>query len=132
MVKNLTPHPINIIGPDGENIATIAPEPTPARLAAQTVPADSIDGIATSHTVFGEPEGLPTPGHRCTICGGPGTFGVCDDPGCAAAAGPCFFVVSQLIKSALPERTDLLVPAEVVRDKSGAIIGCRSLGREVV
>ena len=88
-----------------EEITTIAPEPVPARLRATTVPAESVDGIATSRTVFGEPEGLPE-----------------------AEAGT-FFIVSQIIKSALPSRADLLVPAEVVRDKSGNIIGCRSLGR---
>jgi hypothetical protein len=32
------------------------------------------------------------------------------------------------VKSALPERIDLLVPAEMVRDKEGNIIGCQSLG----
>lgn len=105
MIKNLTPHPINIIGPAGELVATIAPESAPARLAAKTVPADPINGIATSKTVFGEPEGLPS------------------------VTDGTWLVVSQIIKSALPGRQDLLVPAEVVRDKSGAIIGCRSLGR---
>jgi len=104
MIRNLTPHPINIIGPEGA-IATIAPEPIPARLAANTVSAEPIDGVPTSKTVFGEPEGLP-----------------------AAVAGT-WLIVSQIIKSALSERTDLLVPAEVVRDDTGRIIGCRSLGR---
>ena len=40
-----------------------------------------------------------------------------------------FYIVSQLVKNALPDRTDLLVPAEVVRDGNGNIIGCKSLGR---
>ena len=105
MIKNLTPHPIMIVGADNEVIATIQPEPTPPRLKATTVPAEPVDGIATSQTVFGAPEGLPE------------------------AVEGTFLVVSQIIKSALPGRADLLVPAEVVRDKSGNIIGCRSLGR---
>ena len=66
---------------------------------------DSIDGIRTSYTVFGEPEGLPD------------------------FKDGVFYVVSQLVKSALPNRKDLLVPAEVVRDEKGQIIGCKSLGR---
>ena len=107
MIKNLTPHPIMIVGADADNevIATIQPEPTPARLKTTTVPAEPVDGIATSRTVFGNPSGLPE------------------------AVEGTFLIVSQIIKSALPSRADLLVPAEVIRDKSGNIIGCRSLGR---
>jgi len=105
MIKNLTPHPVNICDGSGAVIATIMPETTPARLAAKVEAAEMIDGIATSQTVFGEPENLP------------------------AQADSVWFIVSQIIKSAQVGRTDLLVPAEVVRDKSGNIIGCRSLGR---
>lgn len=36
-------------------------------------------------------------------------------------------IVSQLVKSACLERYDLVVPAEVVRDNEGKIIGCKSL-----
>ena len=75
------------------------------RLKATTVADEPIAGIPTSRTVFGEPEGLP------------------------AYQEDTYYIVSQLVKSALPERADLLVPAEVVRDESGNIIGCRSLGR---
>lgn len=33
------------------------------------------------------------------------------------------------VKNACPVRKDLLVPAEVVRDADGNIVGCKSLGR---
>jgi hypothetical protein len=36
------------------------------------------------------------------------------------------YIVSQLVQDALPDRTDLMVPAEVVRDESGRIVGCKS------
>jgi hypothetical protein len=39
-----------------------------------------------------------------------------------------YYIVSQLVKSALPHRFDLLVPAEIVRNSAGIIIGCKSLG----
>lgn len=38
-----------------------------------------------------------------------------------------FYIVSQLVKSVLPQRTDLLVPKQIVRDSQGNIIGCKRL-----
>ena len=101
-IRNYTPHPINILGEHG--IITI-PSTGLIRLKATTVADEHIMCCPTSRTVFGEPEGLP-PYEEGT-----------------------YYIVSQLVKSALPERADLLVPAEVVRDEGGNIIGCRSLGR---
>ena len=101
-IKNYTPHPVNIIGSNG---TTTIPSTGLIRLQATTVADEPINGIPTSYTAFGEPEGLP-PYEEGT-----------------------YYIVSQIVKSALPERADLLVPAEVVRDEAGNIIGCRSLGR---
>ena len=103
-ILNLTPHPINIIGKNREEIVTIEPSGAPIRLKTNTIPAGNHAGINLTKTVFGEPEGLPEQK---------------DDK---------LIIVSQLIKSALPARTDLVVPAEVVRDKKGRILGCKSLG----
>lgn len=103
-IINLTPHEITIVGEGGNILRTIAPEATPARLKVSTVKGHPIDGVPTSITVFGEPENLPEP------------------------KWAVWLIVSQLIKSALPGRLDLLVPAEVVRDEKGNVIGCKSLG----
>ena len=103
-IVNCTPHPVHIVDADGNVVRTIEPNGTPIRLASRTVPAGEHDGIALSKTEFGEPVGLPDPEE--------GTL----------------FIVSQIVKNALPERRDLVVPAEVVRDDKGQIIGCRSLG----
>lgn len=103
-LKNLTPHPIHIVDADGNVIKTI-PSSGLVRLKATTVDAGPIvDDVKITMTQFGEPEGLPE------------------------AEDGVFLIVSQLVKSALPKRNDLLVPAEVVRDASGNIVGCRSLG----
>ena len=102
-IRNFTPHPINIIGIDGEEIATFQPEGL-VRLQAVTETAGNHAGIPLSRTVFGKPEGLPE------------------------AEEGTLLIVSQIVKSALPDRLDLVVPAEVVRDKAGRIVGCRSLG----
>ena len=102
-IFNMTPHPVNILDAEGKEIASFEPEGT-IRLKAITEGVGKIAGIPISKTVFGEPEGLPE-----------------QDAG-------TYYIVSQIVKTALPERGDLLVPAEVERDDSGRIIGCRSLG----
>lgn len=103
-IKNFTPHPITICNNAGEVIRVIQPEGL-VRLKAVTVPAGEIDGVPVTKTEFGQPEGLPE------------------------FKEGVFIVVSQLVKTALPSRSDLLVPAEVVRDEKGNIVGCKSLGR---
>ena len=102
MIVNKTPHQVNIVG--GPTFPA-CPKGELIRLKSETVPGAPIDGVPTSKTVFGDPIGLPKP-----IDG-------------------TWFIVSQLVKSACPDRDDLLVPAEVARNETGAIIGCRSLGR---
>ena len=101
-ILNMTPHPVNLI--TGNGTITL-PSAGQIRLASQTVPAGEINGIPLTRTEFGVPEGLPQ------------------------FVEGTYYIVSQLVKSALPERIDLLVPAEVVRDDQGRIVGCRSLGR---
>jgi hypothetical protein len=102
-VLNLTPHEINIVGADGVVIRTI-PSSGLVRLATTTASAGMVDGIPLTQTVFGDPEGLPE------------------------MADGAYFIVSSIVKAALPNRADLLVPSEMVRDADGRIIGCRSLG----
>lgn len=108
MITNLTPHGITVVKVEGEDldfITTFPPSGQVVRLATKSKQAEPIDGIPTIATTFGKPEGLPE-----------------EEEG-------KYYIVSNLIKSALPERTDLLVPAEVVRDSNGQIIGCQSFSR---
>lgn len=101
---NMTPHPIHIVNMEGQLLKTIESSGL-IRLKASTVDAGfQVDGVNITTTQFGEPEGLPE------------------------SEDGKFFIVSQIVKAALPERKDLLVPAEVVRDERGNIIGCASLG----
>ena len=103
IIKNLTPHPITIVNNE-DKIVRIIESSGLVRLTAKTVSQGKIDGIPLSKTVFGNPEGLPE------------------------FVEDTFIIVSQLVKTALPHTADLLVPAEVVRDKKGVILGCKSLG----
>ena len=102
-IKNLTPHAITIVYGRGKIVRVIESSGS-VRLASKTVSQGETDGIPLSKTVFGEPVGLPE-------------FN-CDT----------LLIVSQLVKNAFPMRSDLVVPAEMVRDEKGAILGCKSLG----
>ena len=98
-VINLTPHAITVVGHGEIPASGLVP-----RVAMQTRPVGLIGGLPTSKTEYGKVEGLPS-----------GIEGV-------------YFIVSQMLKSACPDRVDLLYPAELIRDESGNIIGCKSLG----
>ena len=102
-VINLTPHSITIVDGEGKVVRVIVSSGL-VRLTAKTVSQGEIDGIPLSKTVFGDPIGLPNFNSNTLL------------------------IVSQLVKTAFPMRSDLLVPAEVVRDEKGVILGCKSLG----
>lgn len=102
-ILNLTPHCINVVDSEGEALMSFPSEGI-ARLSTTTEVVGSVNGIPLTKTVFGEVEGLPEEKE--------GTF----------------IIVSAMVKSALPERHDLLVPGLQVRDDQGRVIGCKSLG----
>ena len=101
-IVNLTPHEITFVRESG-NIA-IPPSGDLARVSQKTEITGEIEGIPTTKTVYSEVEGLPKP-KEDTI-----------------------FIVSSLVASRVPERLDVFIPNESVRDEQGRIIGCKSLG----
>jgi len=103
MIRNFTPHPINILDVENNTTRTIE-SAGQIRLSMDTEIIGDIDGITTTRTIFGDPEGLPE------------------------QVDGTWLIVSQLVKSAVG-RGDMLVPADVVRNSQGQIIGCRSLGQ---
>lgn len=104
MILNATPHDVNLFIEynNGEvDIITFEPDLL-VRVAALTVPAGNCQGYPLTKTEYGEVEGLP-----------PFKEGT-------------YYIVSSLVKSACPNRADLLVPNELVRDEQGKIVGCKS------
>ena len=105
-IINLTKHEVNIVRPEGTY--TLEGVDKPARVKSQTEILGWMheNGFAfpVQRTNYGEVEGLPDP-----------------------VAGT-IYLVSSMVASALPERTDLVVPADRIKDSSGNITGCRSLG----
>ena len=102
---NLTPHTITFVNSEGNLMRIVEPSGSVARVKATTVVTGSIDGIPITETEFGEVEGLPD-----------------TEPG-------SIFIVSAIVAKRVPEREDVYVPNESVRDDNGRIIGCKSLGR---
>ena len=98
-VINLTPHAINVVGYEEIPASGVVP-----RVAMQTKVVVFVAGLPVSSTEYGKVEGLPE---------------VINDVA---------FIVSKMLKDACPDREDLLYPAELIRDKEGNIIGCKSLG----
>lgn len=101
MLINLTPHEIRIIRDDG-NI-TLPPSGTIARCTVTRKQVGSVDGIPINRTVFGAVEGLPEP------------------------TADTYYIVSAIVAQACPDRSDLLITDDAVRDDQGRIIGCRAL-----
>jgi hypothetical protein len=109
-IVNLTPHALNLMpaGPTGP-VVTIPPSGQVARCAVDRVQVDTVavDGITVpvNQTRFGEVSDLPDPQ--------PDTI----------------FVVSALVAQAVPDRQDVFIVDDAVRDEQGRIIGCRALAQ---
>jgi hypothetical protein len=107
-IINLTPHPLNLMpeGPDGPTV-TIPPSGQVARCTTSRVQVDTVtvDGIAipVNRTQFGTMTGLPDPQ--------PDTI----------------YIVSAVVAQAVPDRPDVFIVDDTVRDDRGRIIGARAL-----
>lgn len=112
---NLTPHAISLYDRNGER-HEVAPSGQIARVAQtrEDRPAfqlddpispdgDGISRFDTNYSTFGQVEGLPEP-----------------EKGVA-------YLVSALVMSAVPDRTDVFAPGELLRDAEGRVIGARGL-----
>ena len=97
-IINLTPHAITVVGN-----ATFAPSGAVARCASITSAAGSFDEIPLTSVSYGDVESLPAP-----------QKGV-------------LYVVSALVRAAVPSRKDVASPGDLLRDDKGNVIGCKSL-----
>jgi hypothetical protein len=95
---NLTPHAVVIVGGP-----SLPPSGSLARCAQVAAPAGEHAGVALSRVAFGAVEGLPEP-----------------EPGVV-------FVVSALVRAAVPHRSDVASPGDLVRNEAGQVVGCRNL-----
>ena len=106
-IVNLTPHDVTLFVSDDRKVtfpsyAGVRPIP---RVSSRTVSDGDIDGFPLTRTEYGEAENLPEPSE-----------GV-------------WYIVSAMVAGRCPDRKDLIIPNEAVRDEGGRIIGCKSFGR---
>lgn len=105
-VINLTPH--QVVCHVNDNVTlTIERESLYARVATTTESIEPILDLVGSfelpmfRTIYGEIENLPD------------------------VEDNTYYIVNRMVKTACPDRHDLLVPSGLVRDDNGVIIGCR-------
>lgn len=100
-IINLTPHAIKIMGDDG--IIEVPASGDVARVMTEETLLKVLHGVRIVKTTFGPVAGLPD------------------------AKLDTYFLVSNLVRMALPYRTDLLAPGALVRDEAGYPVGCGCL-----
>lgn len=109
IIKNLTPHAVNIIAEDGSTIATFPSEGV-ARATQQAEKIGELNGVDIVSMKFGETVDLP------------------------AYEQGTFYIVSVITLNAAQAGGrligDLLMTADPVRNNEGQIIGCRRLATQ--
>ncbi len=107
-IKNFTPHEVVLMGENGKVLITFPAEGlirlSEKRERLETLFLENVK-ISVFKKVYGGTEELP-PKRKGT-----------------------YYIVSLPVAQAFPERTDFLIPDELVRDENGKIIGCRSFAR---
>ena len=100
---NLTPHVLNIVTETGA-IVSVEPSGTIARCAVTSTPVRILpNGVTCYKTVYGEVTGLP------------------------AEQEGTIYVVSGLVRGAVPDRLDVASPGELIRNEEGQPVGCNGL-----
>ena len=101
-IRNCTPCMLNIIKRDGE-VLDLPPCGIVPRCSQSEECFLVINGVSITRQTFGEVINLPK------------------------LEKDVLLVVSRLVASACPDRSDLLVPGPLVRDGEGKVIGCKGL-----
>ena len=99
---NLTPHAVHLHLTTGE-VVTFPPSGAVARAKEIVTAVGEKAGVRVVTVAYGEVENVPPPGGGET------------------------YLVSALVRAALPERFDLFSPGELVRNEAGVVVGCRTL-----
>lgn len=106
VVRNLTPHAVTLCS--GRTVVELPPDGLVARRDDMTEPTGSVDvgglAIPCVRVDHGAISGLPD------------------------QMDGVLLIVSRVVAEALPGRSDLCFPTDLVRDADGHVVGCRSLG----
>lgn len=102
-IINLTHRELNIYRDDnGDKIIENIPSSGVVRVKEVRVKEGEINGVPLYKISYSESEGLPEPKEKT------------------------YYFVSLIVAQANPHRNDLLLSEDLVRDESGAILGCKA------
>ena len=101
MFVNLTPHRITVVRDDKSIALDLPPSGDVARINVDYYVDAVVDGIPIYRADVGDPVDVPDPVDGQTL------------------------VVSGMVRSAMPQRGDLVSPGQLVRDDDGNPVGCR-------
>ena len=123
---NLTPHEVTILG--GGEPVVIPASGQVARVGQTLRETGAIWGVRTVASSYGAVVGLPEADDVCPLCGQTG----CQhrsgaEPLCGGGEEPRRYIVSAMVRSAVPHRRDVFSPADFVRDSVGKIVGCQAM-----
>ena len=102
-IINLTPHAINFLDSNNRPILTVEPSGVIAPAKQTRTLCGTIAGIPVNQCAYGTVQGLPEP------------------------AKETIYIVSAITAQACPEREDVYIVDDSVRDETGRIIGVRAL-----
>ena len=102
-IINKTPHAVYLLDTDHSILRVFPKSNGMIRVNEIVEDIGVIDGVPISSTSWGETNEIPN------------------------YVEGTYYIVSQLVKNALPRRKDLLVPKGAVRDDKGNVIGCTRL-----
>ena len=100
---NMTPHAINLLTTEGENIATIEPSGSMIRLEEEWSPIGTFD----------------IEGHSVDLMYCEYSSGSIPEP-----VEGTIYIVSAMVANNYPDRRDFVMVAKTVRDENGRICGC--------
>lgn len=106
-IVNLTPHTLNIHNENGDLALAVLPSGESARVQVNRVKKMDRAGMPFFVTNYGKVDGLPEYAHGDQVV----------------------YVVSGMVRSAVPDRVDVFQPGELLRDDDGRVIGCVGLSR---
>lgn len=105
---NRTEHEVKVFNTIGANIPDKVLEQykgEPIRVSCESRKVDTVEGIDIYENIYGEVTGLPE------------------------FEEGVYYVVSAMVRQALPERKDLLSPGQLIRNEAGQPVGCLGLVR---
>ena len=118
MLYNLTPHTVRVFSATDEIVAEIPPSGMVARI--EKLGSFRNDSEVVSVQNFGDADEIWE--YNIPIL----TASVTDITDLPDEQANVRFIVSAMLRAACPDRPDLVSPADLVRDESGSVIGCRA------